>query len=992
MYIIQETHLSFRGERGLKKWETVVEGLNKVGNRPLGLFEFGNKCLYTSSLLKYSVSVGAGAETGAMDERICDTEAIEAQKPSKRKFPGDHPHTSLSTSAPVRPPSRATTSASAPRSSGAHLRARICKRLRVLVSADTPSALIPRIPGVREHEAKRRPLRSTSVLDREGGVDDSDGETMRAAPSSSLGIRIRRILCMPAHRANVIQYTDVQRPRQTSSATREGLASIVEVPPSTSASEDMKKKRNQRFYKALRTQHPQFWVQNSINNRAVGPILVVVEKHLGAAQLFSVEARDGRMRTGHSILSIGEVTIHGEEMGNNEIIPRKQTILTTWSAPLVQMLLPNSKRPKGLNKNFRSYRLSYDRGGCRTSIERATSTVGDGTQWLKVVGVVVCLEVVNGAAKGLHKPGFPAETREQPGSVQFIHHTNGQPDLLQWWSIFHNREGFNNAFVGRETRKRIAESGGSVQNCIPVEFKLTVAEAPVVMKRRLVEKGTCDVFKRIGSNSAGPRARTDEELAGGGEGKHTKGNTRSIKQELQRDVGRSNEENQIRRWWFELRRKAVPGRLSQTGTHSSSFLPSPSTRQSSDPSASIALGSSQFISIFVSKCMAREDAAGESLNSFFREQRSRPYFELNITEIKTDSLTLPLRITAEESARPGPISLASQADVWVVALAYYFSLILVCVDGETGAGYGGINPSLTAYDWPTIGAPATQRRDYVLGRRQRQMAQCPVRSTAQHPFFYVNIEPENIPDGDVPEGVPPIHTCQFMLRALVSPEGAYHLSQGMPPAVFSDLWPRLWPWFSFFEIYRGQFHDYGISCLDFLIFAAQFKEDSEATRLMFSIDRFRPMLTRAWMLLIENDDHFLEIKYPTMTTNAGLDALAELLFSPIAVVRLEHAEVIEGAGGEVHDLERLTCGYISRCGKPFDDEDEDIPDTPVGTWLDVGIFDFMDSIDYLLSSKPLDGFELGPLSKMLASGIDVVSLTIAAGVVRQEGSVRTREP
>ncbi|KAJ7303467.1 hypothetical protein DFH08DRAFT_1089450 [Mycena albidolilacea] len=37
--------------------------------------------------------------------------------------------------------------------------------------------------NVHEQEAKRRPLRSTSVLDREGSVDDSDGETMRAAPS-----------------------------------------------------------------------------------------------------------------------------------------------------------------------------------------------------------------------------------------------------------------------------------------------------------------------------------------------------------------------------------------------------------------------------------------------------------------------------------------------------------------------------------------------------------------------------------------------------------------------------------------------------------------------------------------------------------------------------------------------------------------------------------------------------------------------------------------
>lgn len=84
------------------------------------------------------------------------------------------------------------------------------------------------------------------------------------------------------------------------------------------------------------------------------------------AELFSVEVIDGRMRPGDLQLSLRGVLIHGEKMGNNGIIPRKRAISAAWSAPKVQTLLPNLKRPEGLNKNFRSYRPSYNRGGCRT--------------------------------------------------------------------------------------------------------------------------------------------------------------------------------------------------------------------------------------------------------------------------------------------------------------------------------------------------------------------------------------------------------------------------------------------------------------------------------------------------------------------------------------------------------------------------------------------------------------------------------------------------
>ncbi|KAJ6534271.1 hypothetical protein B0H19DRAFT_1080753 [Mycena capillaripes] len=254
------------------------------------------------------------------------------------------------------------------------------------------------------------------------------------------------------------------------------------------------------------------------------------------------------------------------------------------------------------------------------------------------------------------------------------------------------------------------------------------------------------------------------------------------------------------------------------------------------------------------------------------------------------------------------------------------------------------------------------------------------------PVFYANIDPAKVPSAKDLDGLPPIFTRQCMLRALVSVKGIYHLAHCLPPAVFPEIWPRLWPWFHFFETYRGQFYDYGITCLDFLIFVSQFKDSKEAARIMFSTAGFRFMLTAAWTLLIENDDTFLPIEFPSTTTNAGLDALTDLLFSPGKVVSPGHVkEVIDGAGGRLPDLAHLVSSYISSSGMWDDDDDHILNETDDIGRFGTGIFDFVNSIDRALSSNKLGGFELGPLTTALASGSVVTSLATVAEALTDDG-------
>ncbi|KAF8207739.1 hypothetical protein K438DRAFT_1962003 [Mycena galopus ATCC 62051] len=155
------------------------------------------------------------------------------------------------------------------------------------------------------------------------------------------------------------------------------------------------------------------------------------------------------------------------------------------------------------------------------------------------------------------------------------------------------------------------------------------------------------------------------------------------------------------------------------------------------------------------------------------------------------------------------------------------------------------------------------------------------------PVFYTNLDPANIPNGDELDGATSSSTRQLILRALVSLKS---------------------PWLYFFETYRGLFDDYDITCLDFLMFVSIFKASKEAMSLMFSTNCFRFMLARAWGLLIENEDLFLDVEYPETTTNAGLNAPAQtltFLLEKVLPQCLMHYQGVECIAQGVKDTEGL---------------------------------------------------------------------------------------
>ncbi|KAJ7714133.1 hypothetical protein B0H16DRAFT_1899206 [Mycena metata] len=220
------------------------------------------------------------------------------------------------------------------------------------------------------------------------------------------------------------------------------------------------------------------------------------------------------------------------------------------------------------------------------------------------------------------------------------------------------------------------------------------------------------------------------------------------------------------------------------------------------------------------------------------------------------------------------------------------------------------------------------------------------------PVFYANLNPVHVPNGD---DFDDFLTAQLMLRALISLRAVYHLAACIPLA------------------YRGEFHDHGITCLDFLIFVWRFRDSRDAAHLMYSTEGFRLMLARTWTVLIRKQHPLLPVEYPEMSTNTGLDALADMLFSSIAVASPEHAEeIVEGAGGRLLDLANLIIAFLCRCGLSCDDTHGS------GSRLGTEVFEFVDSMDKTLLpvDKTLDGFELGPLGLVLASANGLASLVM----------------
>ncbi|KAJ7167916.1 hypothetical protein C8R46DRAFT_1094505 [Mycena filopes] len=109
------------------------------------------------------------------------------------------------------------------------------------------------------------------------------------------------------------------------------------------------------------------------------------------------------------------------------------------------------------------------------------------------------------------------------------------------------------------------------------------------------------------------------------------------------------------------------------------------------------------------------------------------------------------------------------------------------------------------------------------------------------PVFYIYLDPAAIPNGDV-RFTGEIDRALISIIALRS-LGRFHAPLGL------HLWPRMWPWLTFLNLYRHILPDPRNIPLDLLFFVQLFINDEETARLVGSTVGVRSIVVDAWKSL-----------------------------------------------------------------------------------------------------------------------------------------------
>ncbi|KAJ6563004.1 hypothetical protein DFH09DRAFT_1315637 [Mycena vulgaris] len=168
------------------------------------------------------------------------------------------------------------------------------------------------------------------------------------------------------------------------------------------------------------------------------------------------------------------------------------------------------------------------------------------------------------------------------------------------------------------------------------------------------------------------------------------------------------------------------------------------------------------------------------------------------------------------------------------------------------------------------------------------------------PVCYANLNPADIPetleDGEPLPGVVARAATSIGVLQLI---GQFSLDVGV------DLWPRIWSWISFVHTHIDAIHETSEldTCAVLLVFVAHLISDKRCARVVGATAGVRALITRAWKLL--------RIDRKTPPSPACLVALHSILresflFADAGCI----AESIEGAGGTLTHLTRLSARYI----------------------------------------------------------------------------------
>ncbi|KAJ7721847.1 hypothetical protein DFH07DRAFT_972156 [Mycena maculata] len=164
------------------------------------------------------------------------------------------------------------------------------------------------------------------------------------------------------------------------------------------------------------------------------------------------------------------------------------------------------------------------------------------------------------------------------------------------------------------------------------------------------------------------------------------------------------------------------------------------------------------------------------------------------------------------------------------------------------------------------------------------------------PIFHTALEPARIPmpsqmDGNYADVEHTVWAAVISFRSI--------LFATVPPGAAPDVWPRLWAWFQFFQLFRAFFQRLGnlptnrkSNGVGIIRFAATMVVHRPNEDLILRTAGFQALAARVWRSLVEDVD------IPCQTDRLTI-LLALLSLSPESIVP---NQLFEGAGGTAADL------------------------------------------------------------------------------------------
>lgn len=171
------------------------------------------------------------------------------------------------------------------------------------------------------------------------------------------------------------------------------------------------------------------------------------------------------------------------------------------------------------------------------------------------------------------------------------------------------------------------------------------------------------------------------------------------------------------------------------------------------------------------------------------------------------------------------------------------------------------------------------------------------------PVYYSVLDPTRVPTSAELDVMPRMLSAVDM--AMLSLEVIFAIE--LPPQAGADLWPRVWVWVKFFQIFRDFLSGFEIDiltedelCVGFMIFSRNMCAYCPNEAMICSTAGFTAMAVRTWASVLETQD---VLRLEEALDNDGLHFVA----SASAVVE----DIVDGAGGSIDDLAALVMSHLS---------------------------------------------------------------------------------